>query len=707
MKKRLLGALLAEALLVQSFTLPVMAAENSILPVEETVVEMNGLTEEAGIETKDTSAGSPASEENAGSQEETASQVEQEETAETGKGSASEEASVSKDSAAPDSGTYTGETAPSEEKEASTSDSAAKEAVGEKRAESGESSSLEADSVLEDGSVSAADGQEREGLEEDSVSENETESKAAVIQPVQEGDSTVRKGLEDLAENVIQEGGFTILEAEERRSRTAYFSANTLEDYLLSQLKARKKTINVSAYNLSESSFLSYLSHLINNHPELFAVNLYSSYYYMNSSGKVTRLEMGYYTGYNYNAFYAAVDEAMSLLDDSMSDLEKAAVLHDYVVLNCAYDYDSYERVMANPAYNPPRDIFNAYGVLVNELAVCQGYALAYKLLCNEAGITCHMVTSNNLNHAWNLIRLPDEDGMYQYYQVDTTWDDPRMSYAGEDVPGQVIHDYMFISEVLMEEDHLVSGASKDWRVSEGGSVGTQEATDNCYDSYYWRDADSALVFKGAYCYYIDESGSENTIRKRNRATGAETTLLDFGTVASGWSAGASSSAVFSGLFMEGSRLYFNLGDKLYSIGMNGGEYRAETEGLNNSSGSVYGMYLKDGRINYVLANSAAAYYLGTGYVTQLTLDKTQLLNDFEYAVETVKLSEESLSFPRNETRTLQYEYGPANATIANVEWSVEPFNSGKIAEAEKEDGQTGRITPTDIGHAFIKISIY
>ncbi len=69
-----------------------------------------------------------------------------------------------------------------------------------------------------------------------------------------------------------------------------------------------------------------------------------------------------------------------------MSKTEIALAIHDYIALHTRYDHAA----VAKPSENP--NMFNAYGALVNGLAVCHGYALAYmdllsrkrreKLLC-------------------------------------------------------------------------------------------------------------------------------------------------------------------------------------------------------------------------------------------------------------------------------------------------------------------------------------
>ena len=70
-----------------------------------------------------------------------------------------------------------------------------------------------------------------------------------------------------------------------------------------------------------------------------------------------------------------------------MSELEKAIALHDYLVVNCEYDKE-------NLMLTRFRIFYSAYGVLVNRIAVCNGYALAYKYLLNQVGIECYMVSA-------------------------------------------------------------------------------------------------------------------------------------------------------------------------------------------------------------------------------------------------------------------------------------------------------------------------
>lgn len=94
--------------------------------------------------------------------------------------------------------------------------------------------------------------------------------------------------------------------------------------------------------------------------------------------------------------------------------------LHDTVVKSVAYDYDAFKKT----------DCFNAHsivGAFLENKAVCEGIAKAFKLLCNEFGIKCMVVLgkankegdfSGDDYHAWNLVKIGNES-----YHVDVTWD--------------------------------------------------------------------------------------------------------------------------------------------------------------------------------------------------------------------------------------------------------------------------------------------
>lgn len=68
----------------------------------------------------------------------------------------------------------------------------------------------------------------------------------------------------------------------------------------------------------------------------------------------------------------------------------------------------------------------DAAGVFLKGEAVCDGYAKAFKLLCDRYGIPCIIVAGTAVQsggseaHAWNYVQM--EDGLW--YAVDVTWND-------------------------------------------------------------------------------------------------------------------------------------------------------------------------------------------------------------------------------------------------------------------------------------------
>ncbi|MCM1307801.1 MAG: hypothetical protein NC223_04300 [Butyrivibrio sp.] len=145
------------------------------------------------------------------------------------------------------------------------------------------------------------------------------------------------------------------------------------------------------------------------------------------------------------NADAAAESIILKLVNGGMSEFDKVKAIHDYIVMNVEY-----------PAYIDMgnRSLFTAEGALINRLAVCQGYAEAFSLLCFKAGIQTEMVygTADNgeeiESHAWNLVRV---DGVW--YQLDVTWDDPvSVNSSGS---SNLRYNYFLVPDSVMNRNHM------------------------------------------------------------------------------------------------------------------------------------------------------------------------------------------------------------------------------------------------------------
>lgn len=69
---------------------------------------------------------------------------------------------------------------------------------------------------------------------------------------------------------------------------------------------------------------------------------------------------------------------------------------------------------------------FVGYGDKKEKSAVCEGYAKAFKVLCDKVGIPCVLVSGQGVTssgagaHMWNYVQMEDK----QWYLVDATWVD-------------------------------------------------------------------------------------------------------------------------------------------------------------------------------------------------------------------------------------------------------------------------------------------
>ena len=219
-----------------------------------------------------------------------------------------------------------------------------------------------------------------------------------------------------------------------------------------------------------------------------------------------------------------------------MTQAEKALAVHDYIVLNCQYNW--YIATTSDNPYDKTKyseNVFNAYGALVDKNAVCQGYAEAFNLIMKKLNCPAYMVTSTG--HAWSMIQL---DG--QWYNVDATWDDPVPDKAG-----YCSHNFFLCSdEKLLELD---SGGS---HIRESRSVGLPACNGTAFsNSYIIKNAINSVCWYNNQFYYISKNNSGSNVLTYSRLNSEDNEI----SVVS-----ASEGLIkdsFGGFFLEGStRVY-------------------------------------------------------------------------------------------------------------------------------------------------------
>ena len=169
----------------------------------------------------------------------------------------------------------------------------------------------------------------------------------------------------------------------------------------------------------------------------------------------------------------AALDEAVASLDSAASAYDKVLALHDWLVRRCAFDGG------ASTAHT-------AYGALVQGAAGNRGYADAFFLLLDRAGIESRVVSSQ-AGVSWNMVLV---DGAW--YHVDVAWDDPTPD-AGADA--EVSHRF------FLRGDEFMAGTHDAWEAGQRAPrdyaalmIGETSADRVAYARTMWLQALDALA---------------------------------------------------------------------------------------------------------------------------------------------------------------------------------------------------------------------
>lgn len=165
--------------------------------------------------------------------------------------------------------------------------------------------------------------------------------------------------------------------------------------------------------------------------------------------------ENNYFTDEFLNG--AQVENAISQIEDVKNSLisrktgniyNDIKMVHDYLVDNIEYDTSISKD-----------NIYDIYGALVNKVAVCEGYARAFKYILDDLGIPCVLAIGTGTNsrgeterHAWNYVEI---DG--QWYAIDCTWDDPVI-VGGGTLTQSLKYKYFLKGADEFFTDHIPSG---------------------------------------------------------------------------------------------------------------------------------------------------------------------------------------------------------------------------------------------------------
>lgn len=181
------------------------------------------------------------------------------------------------------------------------------------------------------------------------------------------------------------------------------------------------------------------------DHPEVFWLTNSCKFYYEDGSTYISlNFLMDYQTRLNAQSeLDAKVSEIVANAPTDATQFELELYAHDYIIDNCEYDFEAAEsdEIEDNAS--------SAYGALIEGKAICEGYARAFQLLCNELGVECVNIfgTDDDNNHMWNGVQIEGD-----WYQVDVTWDDTE-----DEQKNIAQYLYFNLDDEKMYQDHQAS----------------------------------------------------------------------------------------------------------------------------------------------------------------------------------------------------------------------------------------------------------
>lgn len=173
-----------------------------------------------------------------------------------------------------------------------------------------------------------------------------------------------------------------------------------------------------------------------------------TNFYYADSYGEMVETS---------GELSSALDKVCNQISRYGSDYEKVKAAHDYLVLNCVYDYDAIEKDSYSEMSGGQQMAYTAYGALVNGRCVCAGYAKAFELIMHRFGIKCGYVSGETYTgglHAWNIVELDGDN-----YYIDVTWDDYESydDYGNNIYPDFAEYEYFCVDSKTFSQTHYDS----------------------------------------------------------------------------------------------------------------------------------------------------------------------------------------------------------------------------------------------------------
>ncbi len=392
-------------------------------------------------------------------------------------------------------------------------------------------------------------------------------------------------------------------------------TTETLYDVMLNAILNHADEVDVTKFNLSQEDGADIFYDFFYTTSEAFVLYEGNMRY---SQGKILAFTFTYYdtkavADAKLARYYKEIDKLVAAVPENLTDVGKVLFLHDYLVTH--YEYDMTEKV------------FDAYTFLVTGKGGCQSYSKVFYAVMKRLGFEVYNVSSYNINHMWNVIRLGNH-----YYHVDMTYDDPTA-----DRLGYCAHDYFLLSDTAL---YAVSLNERSYRFPNGEDRsdwlaygGEPACNSKQYDTgYAWENSDRPLVWLDG-TWYVMQGNIVSAVNSDLKTKRTVYTQPDNQWLLADQS-GYYFIDFFGGFYAIGDALYGNTQTGLWSYRPSTGESRTVAIPSIDETSGIFGSMYSDGilRLQYeswVLEDpqDANSGVIMSGPSARLEIETPRLLN--------------------------------------------------------------------------------
>lgn len=398
---------------------------------------------------------------------------------------------------------------------------------------------------------------------------------------------------------------------------------DALYNYLLDQSKAHNEIINVLDYQIPEANAKAVITKFFLNEEVYYVSSITAASY---ENGYLKEISINYTLSQEEILSYeeqlnTILQEYLNGINSQWLDIEK--ILYTDIFICKKTDFGSENDYISH----------TIVGVLINGKANSDGYAKTFNYLVKNASINSYLVTSLNMNSAWNMVELDNT-----YYHVDCSKND----ISGY---GKTTYEYIFKSDAAMQ------GMGLEW-TADYTSVPTEE-----YEADWMLSSDTYLEYKDGYWYYAFNDISTLEIDRFDFTVNAE----EYGPAIEGILAEGSGLVWTPGFTFDGTNFYLSTDKDIYIVktDFDTGETSYEKYfSLEDENKLIYSIEYVDGKMYY-----DTTIIDSNGF----TSEDSKMSNVYVKLLD-ITSDETNVSIEKDTTYDLKLTKNPIDAT-ENVNW--------------------------------------